>query len=73
MTLEMMGHDVYMRHTGPDGKSYVQQHRCWDTALFVTSAEKAAHDVNAKEKDPAKRNAKAEQITDDQYRKERKP
>lgn len=72
MTLEMMGHDVYMRHTGADGKSYVALHRCWDVQRFLAEQQRAAADVNAKETDPAKRKAKAEQITDDQYRKERK-
>ena len=71
MSLELMGRDVFLRHTGPDGKSYVQQHRCWDADVFIASQHKAAADVNAKEKDSAKRNAKVEQITDTQYHLER--
>jgi hypothetical protein len=55
--------DVFARHTDKDGIAYVEQHRVWDADLFF-----AAHRAYA-----AKEGGKAgiEQITEDQYRKER--
>lgn len=56
--------DVFARHTGKDGSSYVEQHRVWDADLFFN-----AHRAHA-----AKEGGKADiqQITEEQYRKERK-
>jgi hypothetical protein len=65
---------IYMRHTSAEGNSYVNEHRVWDADKFIASQQKAAEVVNA---DHAKKNdgqvgkAKAEQITQDQYAKER--
>lgn len=71
MTLEMMGADLWMRHTGTDGKSYVQHHRVWDRERFTNEQQKAARDVNEKLDAGKPRLAKAEPITEDQYRKEK--
>jgi hypothetical protein len=63
MTLEHSGRDIYMRHTSKEGDTYVQEHRVWDADLFVTSQVDAARKVGGK--------AAAEQITKEQYLKER--
>ena len=33
----MESRDIYLRHTDKKGKSWVQQHRVWDAALFMQS------------------------------------
>ena len=71
MTLALVGRDIYMRHTSADGGSYVQCHRVWDAARFIASQAGAAAKVNADQKGDSPRLAKAVQITEDQYRKER--
>lgn len=69
MQLEMAGFDLFMRHTNTDGKSHVQQHRVWDKQRFLDARSADAAQLNAKE---GSKKAKAEHITQDQYRKERK-
>lgn len=70
----MNARTIYMRHTSAEGNSYVNEHRVWDANKFIASTKKAADAVNA---DHAKKNggaagkAKAEQITEEQYAKER--
>jgi len=71
MTVEMTTRDIWMRHTGVDGKSYVAEHRVWDADRFVASQQQAAADLNARQKQGQPRLAKAEQITEEQYRKEK--
>lgn len=74
MPLEHVGRDVYLRHTSTDGKTHVMQHRCWDVDRFIASQQEAARKVNADAaaNDPPKpAKAKVEQITQEQYRKER--
>lgn len=67
----MVGHEVYVRHTGTDGSHHVMEHRVWDGALFIASQERAAQALNDEVKGDGKRLAKAEQITRDQYLRER--
>jgi len=67
----MTTHDVHMRYTDANGKTRVQEHRVWDSSLFVAARAAEAKQLNAKEEDPAKRLHYAEQITVEQYRKER--
>lgn len=57
-------HDIYVRHTGKDGNSYVCEHRVWDADRFM-----AARHADAK-KEGGK--ASAVQITKEQFTKERK-
>ena len=57
-------HDIYVRHTDKDGKSYVSEHRVWDADLFM-----ATHQTEA-QKEGGK--ASAVQITKEQFTKERK-
>lgn len=72
MTIAMIGRDIYVRHTAGDGKSHVQCHRVWDAARLIASLQSAA----AKEAARARADGKpakhaAEQITEEQYIKER--
>lgn len=60
----MNSRDIYMRHTGKDGNSYVQSHRVWDAERFILSQEESAKREGGR--------AKAEQITEEQYLKEKK-
>lgn len=60
----MVCRDIYVRHTAKDGKSFVAQHRVWDAPRFLASRSAEA----AKEGGLAR----CDQITPDQYLKERK-
>lgn len=71
MTVEITTRDIWMRHTDVAGKSYVAEHRVWDAQLFAASQQKAAANLNADQKKGQPRLAKAEQITEEQYRKEK--
>ena len=72
MSATAHGRDIYMRHTDTGGKSFVRLHRVWDADRFVAARQAEAEKLNADVKDGAPRLAKAEQITEEQYRKERK-
>jgi hypothetical protein len=63
MQLEMVGLDVWLRHTDKDGRSHVMQHRCWDRERFVQSQRDAARKQGGL--------ADVQQITPEQYKKER--
>lgn len=72
MAVENIGRTVYMRHTNTSGGAYVQEHRVWDFATFLGNQFRTVTELNSdavKKKQPA--NAKIEQITEDQYRKEK--
>jgi hypothetical protein len=71
MELVHVGRDLYMRHTSDDGKSHVVEHRVWDADRFVISQQCAAEKVNAQQEPGAPRKAAVQQITKDQYLKER--
>lgn len=49
---DMMGRDIWLRHTTKAGNSYVSHHVCWDVGLFV-----ARQQANA-----AKEGGKVEQV-----------
>lgn len=70
----LQGRDIFMRHTGGDGKSYVSCHRVWGADIFesaqTSAAAKAAADDAAKGKPLGKH--KAERITEAQFHSERK-
>lgn len=70
-TAPMVGYDLHLRHTDKEGRSHVQQHRVWDGARFMTAQQAAAANVNADQPADAPRKARVEQITEDQYRKEK--
>lgn len=71
-TASLMGRDLYMRHTGGDGTSYVTCHRVWDADLFEAAqrqaASKAAIEAGQKSGTPGKQ--RAERITEEQFKKE---
>jgi hypothetical protein len=71
MALELMGRDLWLRHTDTNGKSHVVQHRVWDGDRFVEAQKKAAEKVNEQQKDDEPKKARVDQITEDQYLKER--
>lgn len=74
MPLEMNGREIYLRHTSADGNTHVTQHRVWDAERFLAARRREAEKLNAdalRDNSSAKALAKIEQITDDQYRKER--
>lgn len=71
MESEITTRPIYVRHTGTDGKSHVQQHVVWDAAKFVESQRQAAMKLNDDQKPGAPAKADAQQITHEQYLKER--
>ena len=71
MELALIGRDIYVRHTSVEGKSHVMQHRVWDADRFLTQQQAAVDKVNADQKPDAPRLAAVQQITQEQYLKER--
>lgn len=69
MEFELLGRDIYMKHTGADGKSHVATHRVWDADLFVAArtAEAKAQRAKDLEETGKKTKHKAEQITREQF------
>jgi len=73
MTMDtLICRDVFVRHTEGNGRSYVMCHRVWDADRFLAAQVEAAKRLarEAHEKNQPFLH-KAEQITEDQYRKER--
>lgn len=64
--------DLYLRHTDTSGHSYVMEHRVWDVDTFLAARQAEAKKLNAEVKGDGPRKAGVQQITEDQYRKERK-
>lgn len=74
MQVELVSRPVFLRHTSADGKSHVVEHLTWDADRFLASQQRAAEKVNTEARSatpPTPALAKVEQITQDQYRKER--
>lgn len=69
--LEMVGQDLYLRHTDENGRSHVVEHRVWDAETFLTACQRAANKVNEQQPDPAKRMAAVTLATREDYLKER--
>ncbi len=67
----MVSRYLFMRHTNVDGEAYVQQHRVWDAGRFIETRAREAAKLNADQTDGKPRLAKAEAITEEQFRKER--
>lgn len=63
--------EIYVRHTDTSGKSHVMSHFVWDADKFLASLKEAAQKVNADVKGDKPRKAGAEQITKEQYLKEK--
>jgi hypothetical protein len=51
--------DIFVRHTGKEGNSFVQQHRVWNADRFLEARKADAIKAGGK--------AKAEQITQEQF------
>jgi flagellar hook-associated protein FlgK len=64
--------DIYVRRTEINGGTAVRCRRVWDAKRFIDAQQREAAASNQGADDGAKRLAKAEQITEDQYRKERR-
>lgn len=62
---------IWVRHTDVNGKSHVDAHLVWDAQLYLAARQKEADKLNADQKDGAPRRAGVQQITEDQYQKER--
>lgn len=63
--------EIYVRHTDTSGKSHVMSHLVWHADKFIDSLKDAAQKVNAGTEGDLPRMADAEQITQEQYQKER--
>lgn len=64
--------DIFIRHTDTDGGTAVRCHRVWDAERFLAAQKAEAADNNGRVEGDGKRLAKAEQITEDHYRQERR-
>ncbi|CDN87375.1 hypothetical protein BN948_01797 [Hydrogenophaga intermedia] len=69
---ELTTREVYARHTGVAGGSYVQAHLVWDADKFFAARARDAENMNSHQAKGDPRLAKCEQITHDQYLTERK-
>lgn len=64
---DLIASDLYLRHTGAGGNSFVQCHRVWDGAKFLLSQQAQAHRANADLDGKGPALAAVEQITRQQY------
>lgn len=71
MSAQINGYDFYYRATDAQGKTAVRETRVWDKELFLASLQEAADKENAKQDAGKPRRAAVQQITQEQYRKER--
>lgn len=39
---DMMGRDVWLRHTSKAGNVFISHHVCWDVGLFIAAREREA-------------------------------
>lgn len=76
MYATLAGRDIFLRHTATDGKSHVLLHRVWDAERFIAAQQQSAANLNrdavSQGAKPTACLAKVEQITEEQYRTERK-
>lgn len=63
--------EIYVRHTDTSGKTHVASHFVWDADKFIGELKAAAEKVNQDQKSGLPRKANAEQITREQYLKEK--
>ena len=63
--------DFWLRHTDTEGKSYVREHRVWDGERFLACQQAEARNLNESQKPGKPRLALVENITEEQFRKER--
>ena len=68
----MIGRDIFVRHTAGDGKTLVRLHRVWNADLHLASLRDAAAAEAKRARDDGQPAQHAiEQITEEQYKKER--
>lgn len=73
MSIELVTRDIFLRHTGPDGATFVACHRVWDADRFIASQRKEAALAAAKAREEEKSALHAvQQITETEYAEERK-
>lgn len=70
MEFEMLGQDLYLRHTAGNGASYIAEHRVYDAEKFLNSCQAACNKVNAEEKDPRNRQAAVTLASREAYQRE---
>ncbi len=63
--------EIYVRHTDTSGQSHVMSHFVWNADKFIAELKEAAQKVNDDQQPGKPRKAAAEQITHEQYLKER--
>ena len=34
---QLTGHDLYLQYTDPDGRTHIQEHRVWDSEVFIAA------------------------------------
>lgn len=63
--------EIYLRHASTNGESYDSSHFVWSADRFIAAQQEAAAGLNADQPKGAPRLAKVEQITKEQYLKEK--
>lgn len=67
----LQGFDIYIRHTDAAGRAVVREHRVWHKEAFLAARQGEAKMENEKAPKDSPRLAAAEQITREQYLRER--
>lgn len=67
----MQAFDLYMRHTDASGRAVVREHRVWDKDAFLAARKAEAERANLDAPEVSPRLASSEQITREQYLRER--
>lgn len=73
MESQMNTREIFVRHTDCAGKSWNSSHFVWDAARFMAARQTEAANLNEKQKPGDPRKARADQITAEQFNKERTP
>lgn len=67
----MQGYDLFLRHTDASGRATVRMHRVWHKEAFLAARKAEAAQENDRAPKDSPRLAAAEQITREQYLRER--
>lgn len=74
MESQMQTREIFLRYTDCAGKdSWIWSHFVWDADLFINTVKDSMQKLNEKQKEGEPRLASVEQITQDEYKKLRKP
>lgn len=71
MPMESNGRDLYVRQTDVNGKASVRMERVWDAERFLAARQRDCEKANNEQKPGEPRKAAIEQITRDQFNKQR--